>query len=149
MLAQELLLLRDPLAATSRRIRKQKSIYVTVTLETYNETAVLLCTLGSWFCQTSLQTKEAGKGRAKSQKGKLRLSRAVRQYPPYCQDPVLLICQPTPNSLFSRDVLPLDWGGILICKLFSYPQVTGAIQICDIIKEEHLCLNSLSSAEKN
>lgn len=37
---------------------------------------------------------------------------------------------------------------INIYKLFSYPQVRGAIQIRGIIKEQPLRLNSSSSAEK-
>lgn len=37
---------------------------------------------------------------------------------------------------------------INICKLFLYPQVRGATQICDITQEQPLRLNSFSSAEK-
>lgn len=60
--------------------------------------------------------------------------------------------QPSPDSFFSQrksvsaltEVEPL----INICKLFSYPRVRGAIQICGIMKEQPLRLNSFSSAEK-
>lgn len=120
--------------------------------KTQNETAALLSTLGSCFPHKSINIKDAHKGRAKTRSGEVRLSGSARQHPAlsqYCSSASHLL-----THFFPREYLSMSYNLtgvetlINICKLFLYPQVRGATQICDIIQELPLCLNSFSSAEK-
>lgn len=80
-LAQELLLLTDPPAGTPHGAHEHKPIYVMVFLKPkMNGELFYLPTLGGYFCHKPLQTKAAGKGKAKTeQSGEVKVSEMVHR----------------------------------------------------------------------